>query len=78
MPWNPRIPHDVRTVHLGEFATENAAAIVGALEDAGIVCWTKEPGFLTSIWQLGFEVFVDRARLAEARAIAGAVLAEDV
>jgi hypothetical protein len=64
-------------VHLGEFAPGNAAVIVAALEEAGIACWTKEPGFLTSIWQLGVEVFVDRAHLAEARAIADEVLAEE-
>jgi hypothetical protein len=77
VPWNPRIPPDVRTVHLGEFSPKHAALLGQRLDAAGIAWWTKEPGFLTGIWQLGVEVFVDRAKLEEARAIAGALLEPD-
>jgi hypothetical protein len=77
MPWNARIPPEVRTVHLGEFTAEHAVLLAERLEDAGIACWTKAPGYINRIWQLGVEVFVDRARLDEARAIADEVLAAD-
>jgi hypothetical protein len=70
MPWNPAIPPEVRTVHLGQFTPVHARAIVAACEEAGIAWWTKEPGFLSRFWQLGIEVFVDRDRLDEAKAIA--------
>lgn len=75
MPWNPAIPSDVRTVHLGEFTPAHAEQIARQLDAAGIAWWTKEPGFINRIWQRGIEMFVDRARLDEARAIADAVLA---
>jgi len=75
VPWNPAIPPDVRTVHLGEFTPKHAERISRQLDAAGIVWWTKEPGFINRIWQLGVEIFVDRSRLDEARAIAGAILA---
>ena len=76
MPWNPNIPADMRTVHLGEFSASNAERIVRALDEAGIAWWTKEPGFLTGIWQLGVEVFADRERLDEARAIAEEIVSK--
>ena len=74
MPWNANIPPDVRTVHLGQFTPDHAEQLAEQLDAAGIVWWTKEPGFINRIWQLGVEVFVDRARLDEARAIADQVL----
>ena len=76
VPWNPSIPSDVRTVHLGEFSPTSAARIAERLDAAGIVWWTKEPGFLSRFWQLGIEMFVDRARLDEARTIADAFARE--
>jgi hypothetical protein len=67
----------VRTVHLGQFTWEHANDIAGALEDAGIVWWYKQPGYLSRIWEHGIRLFVDRTRLDEAKAIAERVLAED-
>jgi hypothetical protein len=66
----------VSTVHLGQFTREHANAIAGELERAGIVWWYKEPGFLSSIWEHGVRLFVDRDRLEEAEAIAARVLRE--
>ena len=60
---------DVSTVHLGHFDHETANAIAGELEDAGIVWWYKQPGWLSQIWEVGTRLFVDRERLDEARAI---------
>jgi hypothetical protein len=74
MPWNPRIPPEVRTVHLGQFTPQHAVLIGERLDAAGIASWTKTPGFVTRLWQLGIEVFVDRSRLDEARAIADEIL----
>ena len=74
VPWNTNIPPDVRTVHLGQFTPEHAEQLAEQLDAAGIAWWTKDPGFINRIWQLGVEVFVDRARLDEARAIADQVL----
>lgn len=67
---------DVSTVHLGQFSWEAANDIAGALEDAGIVWWYKQPGFLSQIWERGIRLFVDRERLDEAKEIARHVLAE--
>jgi len=75
MPWNRDIPPEVRTVHLGQFTPDHAGALGQKLDAAGIAWWTKEPGFINRIWQLGVEVFVDRDRLDEARAIAAELLA---
>ena len=61
---------NVRTVHLGQFTWETANAIAGELESAGIVWWYKQPGWLSSLWEPGIRLFVDRERLAEAREIA--------
>jgi hypothetical protein len=74
VPWNAKIPPDVRTVHLGEFTYEHAEQLGEKLDAAGIAWWTKEPGFINRIWQLGVEMFVDRTRLSEARAIADTIL----
>ena len=61
---------DITTVHLGQFSRETANEIAGELEAAGIVWWYKEPGWLSSVWELGVRLFVDRERLQEAREIA--------
>ena len=68
------MPRDVRTVHLGEFLIGHADLIAEQLDAHGIVWWSKEPGPLSKIWQLGIELFVDRDRLEEARELANAVL----
>ncbi|MGZ5352431.1 MAG: hypothetical protein ACXWXQ_02050 [Actinomycetota bacterium] len=65
---------DVRTVHLGQYTHEHAEAIAARLEEAGIVWWYKTPDFLSRLWEHGVRLFVDRERLAEARAIADDVL----
>jgi hypothetical protein len=70
MPTDP----NVTTVHLGQYTREHANAIAGELEAAGIVWWFKEPGWLSSLWERGVRLFVDRERLAEARQIADRVL----
>jgi hypothetical protein len=62
-------PPRVRTVHLGQFTREHANDIAGELERAGIVWWYKEPGYISSVWEYGVRLFVDRERLDEARAI---------
>jgi hypothetical protein len=64
---------DVTTVHLGQFTRETANLIAGELEQAGIVWWYKEPGFLSQAWELGVRLFVDRARLQEARDIVATI-----
>jgi hypothetical protein len=74
MPGLPQVPPDVRTVHLGEFSAQHADLIAEQLEARGIVWWSKEPGGLSRIWQLGVELFVDRERIDEARELANAVL----
>jgi hypothetical protein len=66
---------EVSTVHLGQFTHEHAEAIAAELEAAGIVWWYKAPGFLSTMWEHGVRLFVDRERLEEARAIADRVLA---
>jgi hypothetical protein len=67
---------DVTTVHLGQFDRESANAIAGSLEEAGIVWWFKEPGYLSQIWEFGVRLFVDRDKLDEAKAIVDRVRAE--
>jgi hypothetical protein len=74
VPWNPNIPPEIRTVHLGQFTLPHAVELGERLDEAGIWWWTKEPGFLSRIWQLGIEVFVDRTRLDEARELASGVI----
>ncbi len=59
----------VDTVHLGRFSRERANEVAGALEKAEIASWYKEPGFFSQIWEYGVRLFVDSARLDEARAI---------
>ncbi len=67
----------ISTVHLGQFTHEHANEIAGALEEAGIVWWYKQPGYFSSIWEKGTRLFVDDKRLDEARAIAQRVLNAD-
>jgi len=73
-----RYPTDpgVITVHLGQFTRDHANAIADRLEEAGIVWWYKEPGSISRIWEHGVRLFVDRDRLAEARAIVATVLGD--
>jgi hypothetical protein len=68
-------PRKISTVHLGQFTRETANAIAGELEEAGIVWWYKEPGWLSSAWEFGVRLFVDKARLPEANAIVDRVKA---
>lgn len=69
---------NVTTTYLGQYSREQANAIAGELERAGIVWWYKQPGFLSWIWEWGVRLFVDEARLKEARAIVAKVdLPED-
>ncbi len=70
------VPADVHTIHLGQFTAEHAARIGTGLDVRGIVWWSKEPGYLSQIWQRGVELFVDRAKLEEAEAVAREVLGE--
>jgi hypothetical protein len=64
----------IRTVHLGQFTREHANAIAAELERAQIVWWYKEPGFISSVWEHGVRLYVDRERLQEAREIVTRVL----
>jgi hypothetical protein len=68
-PYDP----NVTTVHLGQFSRETANVIAERLEEAEIVWWYKEPGWLASLWEQGVRVFVDKKRLAEAQAIVESV-----
>ncbi|MFL5790911.1 MAG: hypothetical protein ACJ76A_05350 [Actinomycetota bacterium] len=74
------VPAGVKTVHLCACTPEHAAEIGEHLEAAGIVWWVKAPssGFLTFL-ERDANLFVDRERLDDARAIARSVLepAED-
>jgi hypothetical protein len=73
-----RRPHSesVSTVHLGQFTRETANEIAGELEQAGIIWWYKEPGWISAVWEFGVRLFVDRTRLQEATAIADRITAE--
>ena len=66
----------VSTVHLGQFTRETANEIAGELEQAGIVWWYKEPGYLSQVWEMGVRLFVDKSRLDEAKAIRDRIVAE--
>jgi signal recognition particle subunit SEC65 len=57
------------TVHLGRFSRERANEIAEALEEAGIEWWFKEPGYFSQLWEYGVRLFVDSARLDDARSI---------
>jgi len=60
------------TVYLGQFTHEHANQIAEELEGAGIEWWAKNPGGLTRFFfmEWGARIFVDQARLEEAREIA--------
>ena len=62
-----REPDDVITTYLGQFDRVSANEIAGRLEDAGILWWYKEPGPISAVWEFGVPLFVDEARLGEAR-----------
>ena len=67
----------VSTVYLGQFTHEHAEAIAKELEEAGIAWWYKQSGRIVSFlfagdW--GVRLFVDSARVDEAREIVGKVL----
>ena len=64
------------TVHLGQFTRETANEIAGELEARGITWWYKEPGWLSSLWEQGVRLFVDKKRIAEAKDIANRVVGE--
>lgn len=61
----------VTTTYLGRYSREEANAIAAELEEAQIVWWYKQPGFLSWVWEWGVRLFVDEARLDEAREIVG-------
>jgi hypothetical protein len=69
---------DVRTTYLGNYAWATANDIAGALEDADIMWWCKNPGTLTRVLfaEFGVRMFVDRERLDEAREIARRIVSE--
>ncbi len=68
------------TVFLGQYTWEDANAIAEQLEDAGIVWWHKQAGpfvrfFFAGDW--GVRLFVEKARLEEARRLAESVVDEE-
>ncbi|HET6771290.1 MAG TPA: hypothetical protein VFH75_06600 [Actinomycetota bacterium] len=69
---------DVRTTYLGNYAWATANEIAEALEEAGIFWWCKNPGTFTRVLfaEFGVRMFVDQARLDEAREIARGIVAE--
>jgi hypothetical protein len=66
---------DISTVHLGQFDRETANEIAGELEKAEIVWWYKAPGYVSSLWEHGVRLFVDRAKLDDAKALVEVVRA---
>ena len=69
---------DVRTTYLGNYAWATANEIAGALEEAEIVWWCKNPGTFTRVLfaEFGVRMFVDRDRLDEAREITARIVAK--
>ena len=62
----------LRTTYLGQFTHEHAEKIAGALEEAGISWTYKQFGRLTKLFfagEWGVRMFVDAARVEEARTI---------
>ncbi|MBI4730223.1 MAG: hypothetical protein HY775_12130 [Acidobacteria bacterium] len=61
----------LETVYLGQFSWERANAIAGELEAADIAWWHKQGGMFARAFlgEWGVRLFVDGARLEEARAI---------
>lgn len=71
---------DVRSVQLGQFTDENANAVAGALEEAGIAWWFKQSGRwgrTLFLGEWGTRLFVDASRVDEAREVAREVLGSD-
>ena len=63
----------METVYLGQFTWEHANAMAAKFTEAGITWWHKQAGGIVQTlfradW--GVRVFVDSARLDEAKAIA--------
>jgi hypothetical protein len=77
MPGLGRVPRDVRTVYLGQFTEAHANTIAEQLESDGVVWWAKEPGFLSGLWEHGIRLFVDRAKLDHAKALADRITTSD-
>jgi hypothetical protein len=62
----------LRTIYLGQFTHEHAEKIAEALEEAGIAWTYKQFGRLTNLFfagDWGVRMFVDAARVEEARTI---------
>ena len=62
----------LRTTYLGQFTHEHAEKIAGAFEEAGISWTYKQFGRLTKLFfagEWGVRMFVDAARVEEARTI---------
>ena len=74
MPGLERVPPNVRTTYLGEFTAEHAGLIARALDEEDIVWWSKEPGYLSRIWEHGVRLFVDRTEVERAREVARGVI----
>ena len=68
----------MQTVYLGQFTWEHANAIAEQFQKAGIEWWHKQAGgFVQTLFKgdWGVRLYVDRARLDEAKAIAAEVQA---
>lgn len=68
-----------RSAYLGQFTDEVANAIAARLEAAQIAWSYKQAGFFTKIFfmgEWGTRMFVDAARLEDARSIAKSVAEE--
>lgn len=68
----PEMRKDIETTYLGNFPWATANEIAGALEEAGIAWWCKNPGTITRVLfaEFGVRMFVDKRRLDDARDIA--------
>jgi len=69
----------IRTTYLGQYTWEDANRIAGRLTAADIVWWEKQSGAIMRVlssadW--GVRLFVDEARVADARAIAESVVGD--
>ena len=66
----------MNTIQLGQYTWEEANAIAGLLEEAGIVWWQKQAGAITRMFSAGdwgVRLFVDSERLEEAQRLAASV-----
>ena len=71
----PRTCPSQRANHLsGEFTAEHAGRIARQLDEEDIVWWSKEPGYLSRIWEHGVRLFVDRTEVEHAREVARGVI----